>query len=172
MVSRIGSTHRLGAQTEDVSAFQNSTHTQAIPEINTDYLISRSRTEEYTSFLRARYRLPRTGSAMENGSHGHGFGTERYGLFRTITGFPALRDARGILCRGRVNRTAQSLYTLRQSGGMEKDPPHGSSWPFYLHAPGLTLVTLGTACVPSACIPFARFPFPKLRINRNAHVSF
>jgi hypothetical protein len=93
MVSRIGSTHRLGAQTEDVSAFQNSTHTQAIPEINTDYLISRSRTEEYTSFLRARYRLPRTGSAMANGSHGHSFGTERYGLFRTITGFPALRDA-------------------------------------------------------------------------------
>jgi hypothetical protein len=32
--------------------------TQAIPEINTDYLISCSRTEEYTSFLRARYRLP------------------------------------------------------------------------------------------------------------------
>jgi hypothetical protein len=123
MVSRIGSTHRLDAQTEDVSAFQNSTHTQAIPEINTDYLISRSRTEEYTSFLRARYRLPRTGSAMENGSHGHGFGTERYGLFRTITGFPALRDARGILCRGRVNRTAQSLYTLRQSGGMEEESP-------------------------------------------------
>jgi hypothetical protein len=123
MVSRIGSTHRLGAQKEDVSAFQNSTHTQAIPEINTDYLISHSRTEEYTSFLRARYRLPQTGSAMENGSHGHGFRTERYGLFRTITGFPTLRDARGILCRGRVNHTAQSLYMLRQSGGMEEESP-------------------------------------------------
>jgi hypothetical protein len=93
MVSRIGFTHRLDAQTEDVSAFQNSTHTQAIPKININYLISHSRTEEYTSFLRARYRLPRTGSAMANGSHGLGFGTERYGLFKTISGFPSLRDA-------------------------------------------------------------------------------
>jgi hypothetical protein len=93
MVSRIGSTHRLDTQTEGVSPFQNSTHTQAIPEIHTDYLISHSRTEEYTSFLRARYKLPQTGSTMENGSLGHNFGTERYGLFRTITRFPALRDA-------------------------------------------------------------------------------
>jgi hypothetical protein len=34
-----------------------------------------------------------------------------------------------------------------------RNPPHGSSWPFYLHAPGLTLVTLGTACVPPARVP-------------------
>jgi hypothetical protein len=113
MVSWIGSTHRLSAQTEDVFGLSDSTHTEAIPEINTDYLISNSRIEEYTSFLRARYRLPRTSSAMANGSHGHGFRIERYRLFRTITGFPSLRDARGILCRGRVNHTAQSLYTLR-----------------------------------------------------------
>ena len=143
MVSWIGSTHRLDAQTEDVSAFQNSTHTQAIPEINTDYLISNSRTEEYTSFLRSRYRLPRTGSAMANGSHGHGFGTKRYGLFRTITGFSALRDARGILCRGRVNRTAQSLNTLRQSGGMEEESP---SW--------LILAILSACARADTCHPW------------------
>ena len=37
-------------------------------------------------------------------------------------------------------------------------PPRGLLRLFYLHAPGLTLVTLGTACVPTTCIPFARFP--------------
>jgi hypothetical protein len=32
-------------------------------------------------------------------------------------------------------------------------PPHGLLRLFYLHAPGLTLVTLGTACVPPARVP-------------------
>ena len=30
-----------------------------------------------------------------------------------------------------------------------RNASHHSSWPFYSHAPGLTLFTLGTACVPS-----------------------
>jgi hypothetical protein len=38
---------------------------------------------------------------------------------------------------------------FRRSGRMEENPSHSSSWPFYSHAPGLTLVTFGTTCVPS-----------------------
>jgi hypothetical protein len=36
----------------------------------------------------------------------------------------------------------------RSDGRVEwrRNSSHGSSWPFYSHAPGLTLVTLGTAC--------------------------
>jgi hypothetical protein len=36
---------------------------------------------------------------------------------------------------------------LGSNGG--RFPTHGSARRLYLHAPGLTLVTLGTACVPS-----------------------
>jgi hypothetical protein len=34
-----------------------------------------------------------------------------------------------------------------------ENPPHGLLPLFYLHAPGLTLVTLGTACIPSVRLP-------------------
>jgi hypothetical protein len=81
--------------------------------------------EVYTGFLRARHRL---------------FGSQ--GCMK-------------VLCRTWVSRTAQSPYTLRQSDRMgEGDPSHNSPWPFYSHAPGLTLVALGTACVPPARITF------------------
>jgi hypothetical protein len=40
-----------------------------------------------------------------------------------------------------------------QSDRMDQNPPHGLLRLFYLHAPGSTLVTLGTACVPSVRLP-------------------
>jgi hypothetical protein len=55
-----------------------------------------------------------------------------------------------------------------------RNPQHGSSQPFYLHAPGLTLVTHATACIPSACIPsiWKLLVLPKeLRIKHIIHMS-
>jgi hypothetical protein len=52
-------------------------------------------------------------------------------------------------------RMAQGLlqgsdwFMLRRSGRMEEEPQHGSSQPFYLHAPGLPLVTNAIACITS-----------------------
>jgi hypothetical protein len=81
-------------------------------------------TEVYTGFLRARHRLFRSQGCTK------------------------------VLCRTRVSRTAQSLYTLRQSDRMGEGTPSHSPWPFYSHAPGLTLVALGTACIPPTRITF------------------
>jgi hypothetical protein len=44
---------------------------------------------------------------------------------------------------------------------MEEDPPHSSARLFYLHAPGLTLVALGTACVPQRASPLHVPPFAR-----------
>jgi hypothetical protein len=82
-------------------------------------------TEVYTGFLRARHRI---------------FGS---------------RGSTSVLCKAWVSCTAQSPYTLRQSRWkMGEDPSHGSSWPFYSHGLGLTLVTLETACIYPARITF------------------
>jgi hypothetical protein len=53
----------------------------------------------------------------------------------------------------------KALYAFRQSTGMGMEPSHGSPWPFYLHAPGLTFVTHGTACVPPAHVPPTTWEF-------------
>jgi hypothetical protein len=60
-------------------------------------------------------------------------------------------------------------YLLQRSDGMSgsengkngEEPLSRLILAIYSHAPGLTLVTLGTACVPSACIRFARFPLAR-----------
>jgi hypothetical protein len=43
--------------------------------------------------------------------------------------------------------------SVRQSDPMDENPPSRLTSLFYLHAPGLTLVTLGTACIPSVRLP-------------------
>jgi hypothetical protein len=56
-----------------------------------------------------------------------------------------------------------------------RNPQHGSSQPFYLHAPRLTLVTHETACIPSACVPSIRKLFvlsKELRIKHIIHMFF
>ena len=53
-----------------------------------------------------------------------------------------------------------------------RNPSHGSPWPFYSHASGLTLVTHGTACVPPARITLVCPPLPKPRIKHKMHMSF
>jgi hypothetical protein len=60
------------------------------------------------------------------------------------TGFTASRDKPGYSGRWRTSSTHRGLGS---NGG--RSPTHGSARRLYLHAPGLTLVTLGTACVPS-----------------------
>jgi hypothetical protein len=50
---------------------------------------------------------------------------------------------------------------------MEGAPTHGSVQRLYLHAPGLTLVTLGTACIPQRASPLH---VPSLA--RNLHCNF
>jgi hypothetical protein len=50
------------------------------------------------------------------------------------------------------------VHLLAIESRMEEEPLSRLILAVYLHAPGLTLVTLGTACVPSACIRFAHFP--------------
>jgi hypothetical protein len=69
----------------------------------------------------------------------------------TVFGFGIVR---GYSCRGPTGSPSDGRVEWRRS------PSHGSSRLLYLHAPGLTLVTLENACVPIACIPFARFPLP------------
>jgi hypothetical protein len=124
---------RLHAQVpfriEDAHGFPDTTQdfrfrTEVNPALSESITGFWFNTEVYTGFLRARHRL---------------FGSQR----RTK-----------VLCRTRVRRTAQSPYTLRPSDRMRAGgPSHSSPWPFYSHAPGLTLVALGTACVPPARIP-------------------
>jgi hypothetical protein len=58
--------------------------------------------------------------------------------------FPASRDKPGYSGRWRTSSTHRGLGS---NGG--RFPTHGSARRLYFHAPGLTLVTLGTACVPS-----------------------
>jgi hypothetical protein len=71
-----------------------------------------------------------------------------------------------VLYRSRVGRTIQGPYAFRKSGRKwRRNPSHGSPWPFYSHASGLTLVTHGTACVPPARITLYVLPCQKLRIN-------
>jgi hypothetical protein len=53
------------------------------------------------------------------------------------------------------------VHLLAVEGRMEEEPLSRLILAIYSHAPGLTLVTLGTACVPSACIRFARFPLAR-----------
>jgi hypothetical protein len=173
MVSRIGSTHRLDAQTEDVSAFQNSTHTQAIPEIN-------HRIFNFPFQNRGIHQFPQ--SQIQASSNWFGDGNwvswsrlrdrevriiqNNHRIFQLSGTHEVFFAEVGLIVLLRACTRSASRVEWRRI------PPHDSSWSFYLHAPGLTFVTLGTACVPSTCIPFACFPFPKLRINRNAHVSF
>jgi hypothetical protein len=42
-----------------------------------------------------------------------------------------------------------------------RNPSHDSSWPFYSHVPGLTLVTHGTACIPPTRITLVQPPLAK-----------
>jgi hypothetical protein len=72
-----------------------------------------------------------------------------HGFFRTNTGFLfCIRITRGSLTDW------LPLITLQDSRiEWMRAPPHGLLRLFYLHAPGLTLVTLETACVPSARLP-------------------
>jgi hypothetical protein len=79
------------------------------------------------------------------------------------------RAHEGISCRGRTGSRSDGQVEWR------RNPQHGSSQPFYLHAPGLTLVTHATACIPSACVPSIQklFVLPKeLRIKHIIHMSF
>jgi hypothetical protein len=83
--------------------------------------------------------------------------------------FPMVSELHEVSCRGRMGSRSGSQVEWR------RNPSHGSSWPFYSHAPGLTLVTLGTACVPSACVPsiWKLLVLPKqLRIRHIIHMSF
>jgi hypothetical protein len=68
--------------------------------------------------------------------------------------------------QGCTNVFLQSLDHSRSDGRVEwrRNPHHDSSQPFYLHAPGLTLFTHATACIPSTCIPsiWKLLVFPKI----------
>jgi hypothetical protein len=75
----------------------------------------------------------------------HGFSQSQTQTFR-ITG------THEGSCRTRDSRTLRARTRSGSPIEWEKEPPHGPPWPFYSHAPGLTLVTHGTACVPPARI--------------------
>jgi hypothetical protein len=71
------------------------------------------------------------------------------GFFRTTPTFFSVSG----LHEGLLQTGSPPRLWLRQSDRMDENPPHGLLRLFYLHAPGLTLVTLGTACVPSVRLP-------------------
>jgi hypothetical protein len=56
-------------------------------------------------------------------------------------------DVRGFLCRSQT----RSLLAVRELNG--GGTPNTAHLGLLLHAPGLTLVTHATACVPSTCVP-------------------
>jgi hypothetical protein len=64
----------------------------------------------------------------------------RYTLFGS-------EDVRGFFCRSQT----PSLLAVRESHG--GGTPNTVHLGLLLHAPGLTLVTHATACIPSACVP-------------------
>jgi hypothetical protein len=68
-------------------------------------------------------------------------------VLQTTTGFTAFRVEPGYSGRW-LPRLSPG-----QSDRMDQNPPHGLLHWFYLHVPGLTLVTLETACVPSVRLP-------------------
>jgi hypothetical protein len=84
-----------------------------------------------------------------------------HGISKTIRDSPLLGTHKVFLqCLGWSYYSALSTH----SGSWvewRRNPSHGSPWPFYSHALGLTLVTHEIACVPPArvslaCSPFAR----------------
>jgi hypothetical protein len=76
----------------------------------------------------------------------------------------------GFSCRG------QTVHLQDSQGRMEEEPPNTARLSLLLHAPGLTLVTHATACVPSACVPptiWKSHVLPKgLRLKHIMHISF
>jgi hypothetical protein len=77
------------------------------------------------------------------------------------------RDSLTVSVSGLYEVFLQRSDGSRSDGRVEcrRSPSHGSSWLLYLHAPGLTLVTLGNACVPLTCILLHVFPCQELRIK-------
>jgi hypothetical protein len=74
----------------------------------------------------------------------------------------------------RVSLQKSDQFTFWQSKGrMEEEEPFSRlTLAVYFHASGLTLVTLGTACVPPAHITLVRPPLPKPRIKHKMHMYF
>jgi hypothetical protein len=88
-------------------------------------------------------KTPRIGSILRQ---------RMFWLFRINTEASRSVDVWGISCRG---QTGCLVHKIRKN---QEEPLSRIILAIYSHGPGLTLVTLGTACVQSACIPFARFP--------------
>jgi hypothetical protein len=98
-------------------------------------------------------------------AHGHDFGIETphtgsisdRGYTRILqmnTGFSVQNMYEVFVQRLDPVVPLRGSYALRPSGGMEENPHHVSSSPFYLHGSGLTLVALETACVYPTHITF------------------
>jgi hypothetical protein len=123
-----------------------------------------------------------TGSAMTGWSHGYGLGTEIphigsicsdrgcLGLLESTQAIPEINtdfppppppmvsELHEVSCRGRIGSRSDGQVEWRRNPCNSRrewkpNPQHGSSQPFYLHVPGLTLVTHATACIPSARVP-------------------
>jgi hypothetical protein len=119
-----GSTHRL-AQLPRITKILPLNSAQASRSGNA-----------HTEFLRDRHRL-----------HAHWTG---------CTWFPPGKHRPSFFCNRSTRRSLVDWLTrlsLRQSDPMAGNPPHDLLCLFYLHAPGLTLVTLETACIPSVHLP-------------------
>jgi hypothetical protein len=105
---------------------------------------------------------------LNNGGmvQGLGFGTESsrigsisrtedvHGLSQTI--LDSLPSETHEVFLQRLGWSYRSALPTRSGSRVEwrSERLHGLPRLFYLHAPGWTLVTLGTACVPPSCIPF------------------
>jgi hypothetical protein len=97
----------------------------------------------------------------------------------TIDIFPKSTQASGLgdvqfrRCRSPAEGRIGSCSDGRVEWG--RNPQHDSSQPFYLHVPGLTLVTHATGCVPLASVPSVwnlLFLPKELRIKHIIHMSF
>jgi hypothetical protein len=125
LISEQGSTHRLTQLFLNKQGSFHSSPTQASCLGNA-----------HTGFLRVRHRLH---------AHWTGLYTDSSGQHRLSFLY---QDYARVSCRLASLDPPQD----RRIEWM-RTPPHGLLRLFYLHAPRLTLVTLGTACVPQRASP-------------------
>jgi hypothetical protein len=119
MIFGAGSMHRLAQHLHTATGFSHPSSTQGFQFRKCAHGISQEQTQS-----------PRS---LDQGVHA----------------FLSTTQANGFRDNLDIRQRSYRFHAQRFGFEWRKIPTHGSARRLYLHAPGLTLVTLGTACVPS-----------------------